>query len=146
MSGCLNESNWVGGERESYQVDDYCRKCKANYRLSSVRDVYKNHDTSELLTSLSNICRCSDDLDEIVISNDKASLWFNIALVAVFLNIFDAFIFDMAVAGYDDEAFRSLNSELKMKLHIPAVGFALVVGLLGTFYILRYLYRRRTLP
>jgi hypothetical protein len=146
MSGCLNESNWVGGERDSYLIDDYCPKCKANYKLSSVRHVYENHTTSELFASLSDIGRCSDNLDEIVQSNDKVSLWFNIALVAVGLNIFDAFIFDMAIEGFEDWVPRSLHSELKIKLHVPAVGFALAVGLLGALYLLRHLYRRSTLP
>jgi hypothetical protein len=147
MSGCLNESNWVGGERASYQIDDYCPKCKANYRLNSVRDAYRNHTTDELLASLSAIGRCSDNLDKIIRSDEKASLWFNIALVAVALNIFDAFIFDMVLAGFEgDWVPRSLHSELTIKPHVPAIVFALGVGLVGVLYLARYVWRRSTLP
>jgi hypothetical protein len=99
------------------------------------------------LTSLSAIGGCSDNLDEIIRSDEKASLWFNIALVAVALNIFDAFIFDMVLAGFEaDWVPRWLHSELTIKPHVPAVVFALGVGLAGLLYLARYVWRRSTLP
>jgi hypothetical protein len=147
MFGCLNESNWVGGERASYHIDDYCQRCVNGYMHHHVLDKYNSHPASELFGSLSALCRVSETLDRIVKSNERAALWINIGLVAISLNILDAFIFDMALAGYDkDLAPAWLHFALTMKPHVPAVAFGLGVFLIGASYLLRYALSRARLP
>jgi hypothetical protein len=147
MSGCLNESNWVGGERASYRIEYYCRRCVAGYKRSGVLEKYKDHKVGTLLKSLFALCRVPREIEETVSSNEKVTLWINIGLVAVSLNILDAWLFDLAVTGYDREYSPAwLHSALTFKPHFPAVTFAVGVFVIGASYLLRYVQRRRKIP
>ena len=147
MFGCLNETNWVGGERASYYIDEYCQRCVSGYVHHHVLDKYNSHPSPELFASLYALCRVSGTLDRIVKSNERAALWINIGLVAISLNILDAFIFDMALAGYDKDLVPAwLHFALTIKPHVPAVAFGLGVFLIGASYLLRYARSRARLP
>jgi hypothetical protein len=147
MSGCLNESNWVGGERASYYIEDYCQRCISGYEHYHVLGKYESHTLTELLRSISALCQVADNIERIVKSDERATLWLNIGLVAVSLNLLDAFIFDMALAGYDkDYVPEWLHSALTIKPHVPAVAVGVCVFLIGAFYLVRYFRNRARLP
>lgn len=147
MFGCLNETNWVGGERANYHIDDYCQKCVSGYMHHHVLDKYNSHAAPEIFGSLFALCRVAEALDRIVKSNERAALWINIGLVAISLNLLDAFIFDMALTGYDkDLAPAWLDYALTIKPHLPAVAVGLGVFLIGASYLLRYARNRARLP
>jgi hypothetical protein len=144
---CLNESNWVGGERASYRIEYYCRRCIGGYKRSGVLEKYKNHKVGTLLKSLFALCRVPREIEGTVRSNEKVTLWINIGLVAVSLNILDAWLFDLAVTGYDREYTPAwLHSAFTFKPHFPAITFAVGVFMIGASYILRYVQRRARIP
>jgi hypothetical protein len=143
MTNCLNESNWTGGERDSYYVDGYCQRCQNIYEEAKVVERYRQWSFEQLITALREMLKVPDQLDATVRSTEKASLWMNLAFVAIALNIFDAWIMDVALIDFDHEA---SFWPIRIRPHWPALTLAVLACVSAGIYLWRYFRRRRQLP
>ena len=147
MTGCLNETNWVGGERESYYADDFCQSCLKDYNHYKISVRYSRFSVEKVLFAVRAMTKVIDRFDETLLSSEKASLWLNVALVAVSLNIVDAIFVDVVWREHEELKWPEwIQPWLLVKPHWPALFFAAVVALFGGFYLLRHFQRHRNLP
>ena len=147
MTGCLNETNWVGGERESYYADDFCQGCLDDYTHYQVNARYSRFSVTSVCSAVRSMTKIIDDFDETIRSAEKAYLWINIALVAVSLNIADAIFVDVVWREHEELHWPAwIQPWFLVKPHWPALLFAILVALFGGAYLARYFQKHRNLP
>ena len=143
MSGCLNESNWVGGERDSYFVAGYCTRCQKSHEQFGCAKCYKGWGANRVNSAIEELLSVSDYADKIVKSTRRTEFWVEFALVAVAMNIVSAMLMDVGIPRLDTEKDVWFTH---IKTHSSAGALALLAVIFAVILIWRHIRHRRQLP
>jgi hypothetical protein len=144
MTGCLNETNWVGGERESYYVAGYCDECLSKYKIYGTARRYNDWLVQELLSAIGRMLRVPDKFDEVVRSTEHFQFWIKFCAVVVATNIMSGMLLDLVLKWDLDKDTHTWFTHVKT--HWLAGGVALVSAALAVVLLAWHLRRHHRLP
>jgi hypothetical protein len=149
LTGCLNESSWVGGERDAYYVEGYCQRCEQQYRDMCVSPKHDRWHTEEVLAAVQRLLQVPDEIDRIVRSTQRIIFWVQFCTVTVATQIFAAAILDIGLRTdwWDDQTDQSKLAWLPhVKTHDIAYFVAAIFGAIGIGMLVRHARRHARLP
>jgi hypothetical protein len=147
MSGCVNETNWVGGARESYYVGDYCDACKEYYRDQHVARKYPYIDVESALSLIRSILKLPDAFDNSIKLAEKSRFWIEFAAVSVCVNITIASVLDLSIRRLDEERMPLFSiANVEVKTHLIAWAIAILAFVAASSFFTISYRRRRFLP
>jgi hypothetical protein len=144
LTGCLNESAWVGGEREAYHVDGYCPCCRKQYEQANVAAKHGDWSVTELLAAIEKMLCEPDKIDDVVRSTQRFLFWAQFGAITIAANIFAASILDIGLRwDWWDQPSEWLSH---VKTHDIAYAVAALFFATGISILCSHLWRHAKLP
>jgi hypothetical protein len=135
---CVAESNWMGGEKASYQARGLCELCKERVKQIGIADKFNEKSNwSEFTKGIDDVTGVADRIDKMVEERGRYKYFIQLAAVVA-----AAGLVANLLAGYSRES-TILEYTLN---HYPAVLLAILCALTAALLRIRIWYRNKRIP